>query len=103
MEVRVFPVTVDTEKSGKGKAPEPVQPSQGLSIENLIEDLRQARTETRSKLLPLRSRPLGNLWWEHPRFGPMTLYERIRMSGYHDLKHLTQLKKCVSGNPDQAK
>ncbi len=102
---RPFPLedTVDTEKSGKGQAPEPVQPSQGLSIENLIEDLRQARAQTRSKLLPLRSRPLGNLWWEHPRFGPMTLYERIRMSGYHDLKHLTQLKKCVSGNPDQAK
>ncbi|MCH6569593.1 MAG: DinB family protein [Acidobacteria bacterium] len=95
--------TADTGKSGKGTAPEPTQPSPGLSITDLLVDLRQARDETRVKLLPLRSRPLNNLWWVHPRFGPMTLYERIRMSGYHDLKHLTQLKKVLARNADQAK
>ncbi len=102
---RPFPLedTADTEKSGKGTAPQPTQPSPGLAITNLVENLRQARDETRAELLPLRSRPLGNLWWEHPRFGPMTLYERIRMSGYHDLKHLKQLKKCLVQNADQAK
>ena len=94
--------TADTTISGKGKAPEPTQPSPGLPIGGLLEDLRQARDETRAKLLPFRSRPLGNLWWEHPRFGPMTLYERIRPSGYHDLKHLKQLERCLAGN-DQAK
>ena len=91
--------TADTGKSGKGTAPEPTQPSPGLPIANLLVDLRQAREETRAKLVPLRSRPLDNLWWEHPRFGPMTLYERIRMSGYHDLKHLGQLERTA----DQAK
>jgi uncharacterized damage-inducible protein DinB len=94
---RPFPLedTADTEKSGKGTAPEPTQPSFGLSMTDLLADLRQARDETRSQLLSLRSRPLGDLWWEHPRFGPMTLYERIRMSGYHDLKHLKQLEKTI--------
>ncbi len=102
---RPFPLedTADTGKSGKGTAPEPTHPSPGLSITALLEDLRQARDETRAQLLPLRSRPLGNLWWEHPRFGPMNLYERIRMSGYHDLKHLKQLELCLAGNADQAK
>ena len=102
---RPFPLedTADTGKSGKGTAPEPTQPSFGLSITDLLEDLRQARDETRARLLPLRSRPLGNLWWEHPRFGAMNLYERIRMSGYHDLKHLKQLKNCLVRNADQAK
>lgn len=92
---RPFPLedSADAEKSGKGTAPEPTQPSPGLSIADLVADLRQAREETRSQLSPLRSRPLGDLWWEHPRFGPMTLYERIRMSGYHDLKHLKQLER----------
>ncbi len=92
--------TADTEKSGKGTAPKATQPSPGLPITDLLVDLRQAREETRAKLLPLRSRPLDNLWWEHPRFGPMTLYERIRMSGYHDLKHLKQLENCVGKCPD---
>ena len=102
---RPFPLedTADTEKSGKGRAPEPTQPSPGLPMADLLVDLRQARGETRAQLLPLRSRPLGNLWWEHPRFGPMNLYERIRMSGYHDLKHLKQLENCVGGHADQAK
>lgn len=95
--------TADTTKSGKGKAPEPTQPTPGLPIAGLLEDLRQVRDHTRAKLLPFRSRPLGNLWWEHPRFGPMTLYERIRLSGYHELKHLTQLENCARRNPDQAK
>ena len=100
-EKRPFPLedTADAEKSGKGIAPQPTQPSPGLSITDLLEDLRQARDETRAQLLPLRSRLLSNLWWEHPRFGPMTLYERIRLSGYHDLKHLTQLERTA----DQAK
>ncbi len=102
---RPFPLedTADTGKSGKGTAPEPTQPSPGLPIADLLLDLRQARDETRAKLLPLRSRPLGNLWWEHPRFGAMNLYERIRMSGYHDLKHLKQLENCLARNADQAK
>ncbi len=95
---RPFPLedTADTTKSGQGKAPEPTQPSPGLPMTDLLEDLHQARDETRSKLLPLRSRLLDNLWWEHPRFGPMTLYERIRLSGYHDLKHLKQLRKTAN-------
>ncbi len=102
---RPFPLedTADTGKSGKGTAPELTQPSPGLPIRDLLEELRQARDETRAKILPLRSRPLDNLWWEHPRFGPMTLYERIRLCGYHDLKHLKQLKSCLARNADQAK
>ncbi len=99
---RPFPLedTADIERSGKGTAPEPTRPSPGLPIADLLKDLRQAQSETRAKLLPLRSRPLDNLWWEHPRFGPMTLYERIRLSGYHELKHLKQLEKCLGKCPD---
>ena len=102
---RPFPLedTADTGKSGKGTAPEPTQPSPGLPMSDLLIDLRQARGETRAKLLPLRARPLDKLWWEHPRFGPMTLYERIRLSGYHDLKHLKQLENCLARNAGQAK
>jgi uncharacterized damage-inducible protein DinB len=92
--------TSDVEKSGKGNAPEVVKPSQGLPIRDLLTDLRQAREETRAKLLPHRSRNLDNVWWEHSRFGPLTLYERIRLSGYHDLKHLTQIENCISHNQD---
>ena len=81
----------DVSKSGKGKAPEGTRPTHGLAFKELAEDLRQFRRETKSQLLSHRSRDLDDVWWEHPRFGPMTLYERIRLIGYHDLKHLAQI------------
>ena len=83
----------DVSKSGKGKAPQGTQPTHGLVLAELAEALRQFRLETRSQLLSHRSRDLEDLWWEHPRFGPMTLYERICLIGYHDLKHLAQIKR----------
>ena len=86
--------TADVEKSGKGTAPAPTQPSHGLSIKDLRQDLRQACETTRARLLPHRSQDLSELWWSHPRFGPMTLYERISLMGHHDLKHLTQIENC---------
>ena len=82
----------DVEKAGKGTAPAPTQPTHGLSIEDLSEELRQASETTRSKLLPHRSHDLSDLWWSHPRFGPLNLYERISLMGHHDLKHLTQIE-----------
>jgi uncharacterized damage-inducible protein DinB len=81
----------DISKSGKGQAPEITRPTPGLVLKELAEDLRQVRRETKSQLLSHRSRDLENIWWEHPRFGPMTLYERIGLIGYHDLKHLAQI------------
>ena len=85
----------DVSKSGKGKAPEGTRPTHGLVLKELADDLRQFRGETRAQLLSHRSRDLDDLWWAHPRFGPMTLYERIRLIGYHDLKHLSQMSRCT--------
>ena len=94
---RLIPLehTADISKSGKGKAPEGTHPTHGLLLKELTESLRQIRRETRAKLLPYRSRNLGNLWWEHRRFGSMTLYERICLIGYHDLKHLAQMARVL--------
>ena len=83
----------DVSKSGKGKAPQGTQPTHGLVLAELAQQLREFRSKTRSQLLSHRSRDLDNLWWEHPRFGSMTLYERICLIGYHDLKHLAQIKR----------
>ena len=82
----------DVSKSGKGKAPQGTQPTHGLVLAELAQELRECRRKTRSQLLSHRSHDLDDLWWEHPRFGPMTLYERICLIGYHDLKHLAQIK-----------
>lgn len=94
---RLIPLehTADISKSGKGKAPEGTHPTHGLLLKELTESLRQIRRETRAKLSPYRSHNLDNLWWEHRRFGSMTLYERISLIGYHDLKHLAQMARVL--------
>ena len=95
---RSFPLedSADITKAPKGKASKPVEPSHCLPIDELREQLHQLRAETKSQLLPHRSRELGDLWHEHPRLGAMTLYEKIRLIGYHELKHLAQMKRCLS-------
>ena len=95
---RTFPLqhAADVTKSGKGKAPQPVEPSHGMSIGEMREQLRQIRAETKSQLLPYRTQDLGDFWYEHPRLGPMTLYERTRLIGYHELKHLAQMERLTA-------
>ena len=51
----------DVSKSGKGKAPEGTRPDPGLVLKELAEDLRQLRRQTKSQLLPHRSRNLDDL------------------------------------------
>ena len=60
----------DVEKAGKGTAPAPTQPSHGLSIEDLSDELRQASETTRSKLLPHRSHDLSDLCGPIPALDP---------------------------------
>ena len=94
---RLFPLedVADITKAPKGKASKPVEPSHRLPIDELREQLHQLRAETKAQLIPHRSRELGDLWHEHPRLGAMTLYEKIRLIGYHELKHLAQMKRCL--------
>ena len=87
--------SVDADKVGKGKAPEFVWPSAGLAIAQLTAQLGGLREETRSQLASLRAVELGDFWWEHPRLGPMTLYELILYMGYHETRHLSQMKQCL--------
>jgi len=86
---------VDADKVGKGKAPEFVWPSEGLEIAQLTAQLGGLREETRSQLASLRAVELGDFWWEHPRLGPLTLYELILYMGYHETRHLSQMKRCL--------
>ena len=86
---------VDADKVGKGKAPKFVWPSEGLEIAQLIAQLSGLREETQSQLASLRAVELGDFWWQHPRLGPMTLYELVLYMGYHETRHLFQMKRCL--------
>lgn len=84
---------VDATKIGKGRAPEVLLPLEGLKITKLTVQLVALREETRSQLANLRTTNLDNFWWKHPKLGPLTLYELIRYMGYHETRHLAQMKQ----------
>ena len=84
---------VDATKIGKGRAPDSLLPLEGLEITKITAQLVALREETRSQLANLRTANLDNSWWKHPKLGPLTLYELIRYMGYHETRHLAQMKQ----------
>ena len=84
---------VDATKIGKGRAPEFLLPLKGLEITKLTAQLVALRKETRSQLANLRTTNLDDFWWKHPKLGPLTLYELIQYMGYHETRHLAQMKQ----------
>ena len=84
---------VDATKIGKGQAPEFLLPLKGMEINKLTAQLVALREETRSQLANLRAMNLDNFWWKHPKLGPLTLYELIQYMGYHETRHLAQMKQ----------
>jgi len=47
-------------------------------------------------LAPFRDQDLSVKFFVHRRMGPMTLYERIAFTAYHDLKHLKQMERALA-------
>jgi uncharacterized damage-inducible protein DinB len=94
---RPFPLPdiADVTKSGKGKAPAAIEPSPGQDLRDLTDRLERARQIMRAELRRFRDRDLGVLFVPHARMGPLTLYERIAFTGYHEQKHIGQMERTV--------
>jgi len=94
---RPFPLPdiADVAKSGRGKAPAAIEPTPGQDIRDLGDRLEKARQVMRAELRRFRDRDLGGLFVPHARMGPLTLYERIAFTGYHEQKHIAQMEKTA--------
>jgi len=89
----------DVTITGKATHPPELTPTPNRPVPQLIEALRDARTRTKHELAPLRDQDLAEKFFNHRRFGPMTLYERLYFTAYHDLKHLGQMQRALARVP----
>jgi uncharacterized damage-inducible protein DinB len=87
----------DITKSGKGTHPPELTPTPGRPLPELLEGLRAARAHTKELLAPLRDQDLSVKFIVHRRMGPLTLYERMAFTAYHDLKHVKQMERALAG------
>jgi hypothetical protein len=88
--------TWNTEVTGKLPTPSELLPTRGKRLGELIQSLRDARSDSRRILGGFRDADLGVKFFVHPRLGIMTLYERIEQLAYHELKHLRQMERVLS-------
>ncbi len=86
----------DVAITGKATHPPQLTPTPGKLLAELARELREARAHTARVLAPHRDEDLGVKFFVHPRFGPMTLYERLAFTAYHDLKHFKQMERALA-------
>ncbi len=86
----------DVTKTGKATHPPQLTPTPGVPLAELTRGLQEARAHTKRILAPFREQDLSVKFYVHARIGPMTLYERLAFTGYHDLKHLGQMERALA-------
>ena len=86
----------DVSVTGKSEAPPQLIPTPGKPISELVRGLDDARAHTRQLMAPSRDQDLGAKFFVHRKLGPMTLYERLAFTAYHDLKHLKQMERALA-------
>ncbi len=86
----------DVTITGKATHPPQLTPTPGVPLADLIRGLQEARAHTKRILAPFRDQDLSVKFFVHARIGPMTHYERLAFTGYHDLKHLKQMERALA-------
>jgi DinB family protein len=88
--------------TGKLASPPELLPTSGKPLEELLRELHDARACSRRLLAPYRDQDLRGKFFLHRLFGPITLYERLAIIAYHDLKHLDQMERALARLKDTA-
>ena len=82
--------------AGKAQHPPHLTPTPQRPLPDLVKDLKDTRAHTKRLLAPYRDQDLRVKFFVHRRLGPMTLYERLTFTAYHDLKHLKQMERALA-------
>lgn len=89
------PIERTTDRSHKVEAPEALQPKGKFSS---IEEARNALGETREATMFLlhnkSEETLEKYSFPHPSFGDMNLAQWVEFIGWHELRHLDQMKEA---------
>lgn len=88
------PIHLARDRSHKVQAPEQIIPKEDFySKEELFYKLSQSRQQTHAFLEDLGEEKLQKLSFTHPRFGALNLKQYIEFIGYHEERHLEQIRE----------
>lgn len=80
------------------KAPEPVQP-RGLPYEVALERAEAARAAFRLLVASADGLALGDVIYEHPRFGALNVYQWVGFLAAHETRHIDQVHEIARALP----
>ncbi|MGI8314757.1 DinB family protein [Halobacillus mangrovi] len=88
------PIHQTTNRKYKVEAPESVQPKgQFKNLEDAKEGLKKTREATLFLIHNKDTETLKNRVFPHPAFGEMNLAQWIEFIGWHEIRHLDQMKE----------
>lgn len=80
----------------KAKAPEFLQPSGNLSLEETIRNLQQTREALIALKPKLQAKDFTPVIFSHESFGTFTTYQLVAFIGHHEGRHLSQIAALTS-------
>ena len=78
------------------KAPDHLVPVGGLTVDELLEEMRRGRAEFLSHRPRFEAHDLSQLSFPHPYFGTMNLYQWLAFVAMHENRHLRQIESLLS-------
>jgi DNA-binding MarR family transcriptional regulator len=103
---RIAPISLESiaaQLPAKGKAPEFLLPTGGLSLEEAVGNLRQTREALVALKFRLQSKDFTPVIFSHESFGTFTPYQLVAFIGHHEGRHLNQIAALISSEtfPDR--
>jgi uncharacterized damage-inducible protein DinB len=95
----IAPISLESfaaQMPAKGQAPEFLQPTGSLSLEEVIQNLRQTREALIALKFRLQSRDFTPVLYSRESFGPFTPYQLVAFIGHHEDRHLNQIAALIS-------
>ncbi|MFZ3217323.1 MAG: DinB family protein [Candidatus Acidiferrales bacterium] len=89
------PLAIATWRVRKVKSPIPLDPQRVRNQPESFSALQAARANTLQFIESTRGKDVSSYRFAHPFLGSLNMYEWFRTIGYHDLRHVKQIRELV--------
>ena len=94
------PIHLTTDRSQKFEAVQPMQPKKDVyTLEEVLNHLTESRESLNKILAHTSEEDLEHIVAENSVFGSLSLTQWLDFIGYHEQRHLAQIKEIVTSNP----
>lgn len=90
-----IPLALAASRVRKLKSPIPIDANRIPDPADYLEAISSTRRGTIEFVEQNRSQELRSWTFPHPAFGPLTIYDWLRLIGYHELRHAKQIREVA--------